>query len=180
MDCKTGKRKIWLFVAILSLWGAAAAAETYTAGSIEISSPWARATPKGAMVGGAYMSITNKGSDADRLTGGSTPVANKVEVHQMSMANGIMSMRPVEGGLEIKPGQTVELNPQSSHLMLIGLKQPLMKGQHLKATLEFAKAGKVDVEYEVESIGAQGPAAAPPASAGKEKMDPAMDHMQMH
>lgn len=150
-----------------------AAAQTYTIGSIEISNPWARATPKGASVGGAYMSITNKGSEPDRLTGGSSSVAAKFEVHEMSMANGVMTMRPVAGGLEIKPGQTVVLNPGSFHIMMFGLKQPLTQGEHVKATLEFAKAGKVDVEYPVESIGAQGPGAA--SMPGM----PGMDHGSM-
>jgi copper(I)-binding protein len=170
-----------VLAAALSLGaGAVAAAETYTVGSIEISNPWARATPKGATVGGGYMTITNKGADADRLTGGSTPVASQMQVHRMTMDKGVMIMRPVEGGLEIKPGQTVELNPESFHIMLIGLKQPLAKGQHVKATLEFAKAGKVDIEYVVESIGAQGPAGPAPASAGQAGMDPGTGHMNMN
>jgi copper(I)-binding protein len=173
MNHKTWNHKIWLFAVLLSLSAGAAVAETYTAGSIEIVNPWARATPKGASVGGAYMTITNKGPEADRLIGISSPIANQLEVHQMVMDKGVMSMRPVQGGLEIKPGQTVELKPQSFHLMLMGLKQPLAKGERVKATLEFAKAGKLDLEYVVESMGAQGPSGAAPAG-----MDHgAMQHM---
>jgi periplasmic copper chaperone A len=173
---KYWNHKIWLLAAILSLSGGAAAAETYAAGSIEVANPWARATPKGASIGGAYMTITNKGPEADRLTSISSPVAGKLEVHQMSMDKGVMSMRPVAGGLEIKPGQTVVLNPESFHLMLIGLKQPLVQGERVKATLDFAKAGKLDLEYVVESMGAQGPSQA----AAPGGMDHgAMDHMHM-
>jgi periplasmic copper chaperone A len=157
------KHETLLLAAVLSLWGGAAAAETYTAGSIEIGNPWARATPKGASIGGAYMIITNKGADTDRLIGGSSPIANQFEVHQMAMDKGVMSMRPVQGGLEIKPGQTIVLKPESIHIMLIGLKQPLVKGQRIKATLDFAKAGKVDLEYVVEPIGAPAPSGAAPA-----------------
>lgn len=160
-----------LLTAILCL-ASGAAAQTYTVGSIEITNPWARATPKGAPVGGAYMTITNKGSEPDRLTGITSPVAAKLEVHEMSMANGVMSMRPVPGGLEIKPGETVVLNPSSFHIMMTGLKHPLTQGEHVKATLEFARAGKLDVEYAVQSMGAQGPSAAP---AGM----PGMDHGTM-
>jgi copper(I)-binding protein len=109
------------------------------------------------------MTITNKGPEADRLIGASSPVASQSGVHQMVMDKGVMSMRPVQGGLEIKPGQTVELKPQSIHLMLMGLKQPLVLGERMKATLEFAKAGKLDLEYVVESMGAQGPSGAAPA-----------------
>jgi len=150
-------RPLWLAAGLLTLLGGAAVAETYKVGAIEIADPWARATPRGASVGGAYMTITNHGTEADRLTGASTPAADRAEVHQMLMENGVMTMRPVEGGLEIKPGGTVTLKPQSSHLMLMGLKQPLTQGARMKATLDFAKAGKVELEYVVESIGAQGP-----------------------
>jgi periplasmic copper chaperone A len=170
-------RQSLLLAATLAVLAGAAAAETYTAGSIEVSNPWARATPKGAQVGGAYMTITNKGTEADRLLGGSSTVASKIEVHQMSMDNGVMMMRPVAGGLEIKPGQTVELKPDSLHLMLMGLKQPLMQGQHLKATLEFAKAGKVEVDYAVEAMGAQGPSAGTSGTGhGAMPGMPGMDH----
>jgi periplasmic copper chaperone A len=158
-------------LAVLWLWGGAAAAETYTLGSIEVGDPWARATPKGASVGGAYMTVTNKGTEADRLVGVFSPIAGRLEVHQMAMDKGIMSMRPVQGGLEIKPGQTVVLNPESSHIMLMGLKQPLAQGARLKATLEFARAGKLDLEYVVESMGAQGPGGAAPAGMNHGAMD---------
>ena len=165
-------RKSWIWLlAILSLWGGAAAAETYTVGAIEIGNPWARATPKGAPVGGAYMTITNKGAEADRLIGISSPVASKLEVHQMTMDKGVMSMRPVPGGLEIKPGQTVMLNPESFHVMLMGLKQPLTQGERIKATLDFAKAGKLDLEFVVESMGAQAPSGAAPAAMDHGAMD---------
>jgi copper(I)-binding protein len=190
--CKASNLAMGLLATILALSGitlsgGAVRAENYTVGSIEIGNPWARATPKGAPVGGAYMTITNKGTEADRLVGASSPVASKAEVHQMSMDNGVMTMRPVPGGLEIKPGQTVVLNPDSFHLMLMGLKQPLAQGEHMKATLDFAKAGKLDVEFVVESIGAQGPSAAMPAGMDHGTMDHgAMDQgkmnpaMQMH
>jgi hypothetical protein len=132
-----------------------AQAEDVTAGSLKISAPWARATPKGASVGGGYMKITNSGTAPDRLIGGTTDVASSFEVHEMSMDNGVMKMRPVTGGLEIKPGQTVELKPGGYHVMLMGLKEQLVQGQHFKATLEFAKAGKVDVDFAIEGVGAQ-------------------------
>jgi hypothetical protein len=170
MRHKIWNHKIWLVAAALALSGGAAGAQTYTIGAIEIGNPWARATPKGAAVAGAYMTITNKGAEADRLMSVSSPVAAQAAVHQMSMDKGVMSMRPVQDGLEIKPGQTVVFNPDSFHIMLMGLKQPLKQGERVKATLDFAKAGKIDLEYVVESIGAQGPSGAAPA---------AMDHGAM-
>ena len=109
-----------VFGVTLSLWASAALAENFTVGSIQIGNPWTRATPKGSMVAGGYMTITNKGAAPDRLVGGSTSAAGRFEVHRMAMENGVMKMRPVEGGLEIKPGETVELKPGSFHVMLMG------------------------------------------------------------
>jgi periplasmic copper chaperone A len=133
---------------------AVASAQEYKAGSIEVDQPWSSATPRGASVGAGYMTIKNTGTEPDRLTGVSTPVAGKVEIHEMTMNNGVMTMRPVPSGLEIKPGQTVELKPSSFHLMLMGLKGPIQQGKPFQATLMFAKAGPVAVEFAVEPLGA--------------------------
>jgi copper(I)-binding protein len=149
-----------VLLAALSLVASFAAAENFSAGSIEINNPWIRATPRGAAVAGAYMTIVNKGAEAERLIGGSIPGVSRFEVHQMVMDGDVAKMRPVEGGLEIKPGQSTALGPNSFHVMLIGLKQPFQQGQHVKGTLEFQKAGKVDVEFTVESMGATGPSQA--------------------
>jgi copper(I)-binding protein len=143
-----------------------AAAQGNAVGSIEISASWTRATPRGADVAGAYMTITNKGAEADRLIGGSIPGVSRFEVHSMVVEDGIAKMRPVQGGLEIKPGQSIALKPGSFHVMLIGLKAPLQQGQHLKGTLLFEKAGKVDVEFSVESIGASSGGQSVPAAKG--------------
>ena len=148
-------RPLLLAILAVGLAAAPAGAQEVKAGTLQISTPWARATPKGATVGGAYMKITNNGSEPDRLIGGSSPVAGKFEIHGMSMQGDVMKMRPLQNGIEIKPGQTVELKPGGSHVMLVGLKRPLVKGEEVKATLEFQKAGKVDVSYAVSSIGAQ-------------------------
>ena len=125
-----------------------------TVGSLKISAPWARATPKGAGVGGGYMTITNAGNAPDRLIGGTTGISRSLEIHEMSMDNGVMKMRMLPNGLDIKPGQTVTFKPGSYHVMFMGLKQQLVQGHHFKATLQFEKAGKVDVDFAVEGIGA--------------------------
>jgi hypothetical protein len=159
-------RTAFILAIALSTWAGYAIAEDYTVGTIEIDNPWTRATPKGATVAGAYMTIKNKGNAPDRLVGGSVAVADKFQVHQMLMEKGIAKMRPVEGGLEIKPGETVALKPGSFHVMLMGLKQPLEKGQKVKGTLQFEKAGKVDIEYAVEAAGASSPGAMSPGMPG--------------
>jgi copper(I)-binding protein len=149
-------RTTFIVAAVLAAWAAMPAqAEDVTIGSLKISAPWARATPKGASVGGGYMKITNTGTAPDRLVGGSTEISRRFEVHEMKMEGGVMKMRPVANGIEIKPGQTVELNPGGYHVMFVELKQQLTQGDHFKVTLEFAKAGKVDVDFSVAGVGAQ-------------------------
>lgn len=149
--------RAWLAAAAFFAAGLvfAAHADDVVAGSLKISAPWARATPKGASVGGGYLTITNTGTAPDRLIDGSTNVAGRAEVHQMSMDNGVMKMRPVSGGVEIKPGQTVKFDPAGYHLMFVGLKEPFVRGKHVEATLQFEKAGKIAVDFIVEGIGAQ-------------------------
>jgi copper(I)-binding protein len=137
------------------LFTAPALAHDYNVGQLHIGHPWSRATPKGAPVGGGYLTITNNGTTPDRLVGGSTDVAKEFELHKMSNENGVMKMRPVEGGLEIKPGETVTLKPSGYHIMFGGLTKPLKQGERVPATLDFAKAGKVQVEFTVESMGAR-------------------------
>jgi hypothetical protein len=143
-----------LAVAFLSVQPGPALAENFTIGGLEIDNPWTRATPRGSPVAGAYMTIVNKGTGPDRLIGGSMVGASQFQVHQMIEEAGVARMRPVEGGLEIKPGQTVELRPSGYHIMVMGLQQPLQQGQPVKGTLMFEKAGKVDIEFAVLPLGA--------------------------
>ena len=142
------------FALAACLLATGALAQQYKLGSLEIDHPWSRATPKGAKTGAGYVSIKNTGSTADRLLGGSFADAGKIEIHQMTMDQGVMKMRPVAGGVEIKPGETLELKPDGLHLMFIDLKQPLKKGEQVDGTLEFEKSGKVQVQFTVEGIGA--------------------------
>jgi periplasmic copper chaperone A len=144
----------FVFAAAFALALTPAHAGDYKAGSLDISNPWSRATPKGASVAAGYMTIKNTGSTPDRLIEGSSDVASKFELHEMKMENGVAKMRPVKGGLEIKPGETVELKPGSFHVMFVGLKKPLGAGDHFKATLVFEKAGPVSVDYDVRAMGA--------------------------
>lgn len=141
-----------------------AQAADYDVGAMHIAQPWARATPKGASSGAAYMTITNSGTAPDRLSCVASDASAQCQLHTMSMEAGVMKMRPVEGGLEIKPGETVTLKPGGLHLMLMELKHPLQQGNMVKATLKFEKAGTVDVEYPIAAIGAAAPGV--PAGGG--------------
>jgi copper(I)-binding protein len=137
------------------LVAAVASAEDVKLGPLEISHPWARATPKGASVGGGYVTVRNAGTSPDRLVGGTLAGAGRVEIHEMSMDGGVMRMREVNGGLQIAPGETVALQPGAFHLMFMGLTSPLEKGKPVKGTLVFEHAGTVEVTYDVEPIGAK-------------------------
>ena len=143
------------FAAAFGLAVTAASAGDYKAGSLDISDPWSRATPKGSSVAAGYMKIKNNGSTPDRLIGGSSDVAAKFEVHEMKIEDGVAKMRPVKGGLEIKPGETVELKPGSFHVMFVDLKKPLSAGDHFMATLAFENAGTVSVDYDVRAMGSE-------------------------
>jgi periplasmic copper chaperone A len=162
------------FAFVTFILAAPVRADDVKAGDLVISQAWSRATPGGAKVGGGYLTVENKGSTPDRLIGGSADIAGKVQVHEMSMNNGVMTMRPVDGGLVIEPGKTVKLTPGGYHLMLLDLKGPLKQGEKLPITLEFEKAGKVSVTFDVRGIGAMGP-----AGPGQMDMKKMPDHSGM-
>lgn len=145
----------FLALLALTLLATAATAHEYKAGDLFIGHPWARATVTGAKIGGGFLTVKNNGAAADRLVAVSVPFADKVEIHESLEEDGVAKMRPVEGGVEIKPGETAELAPGGKHLMFIGLKQPLAKGEKVKGELSFEKAGKVEVEFAVEAAGAK-------------------------
>ncbi|MBX9758606.1 MAG: copper chaperone PCu(A)C [Beijerinckiaceae bacterium] len=136
-----------------------ASGQTYKLGALTITAPWTRATPKGAPVAGGYVRITNTGVQADRLTGGSFELSGGFEVHEMAMEGEVMRMRELKGGIEIKPGETVELKPGGFHLMFTDLKAPVATGKPIKGRLTFEKAGSIDVEFAVAPIGAASPGA---------------------
>ena len=119
------------------------------AGELVLSGAFTRATLPGAKVGGGYLSISNPSKEDDRLLGGSSPAAARVEVHEMKMDGNVMQMRQLKDGLEIPAGGTAELAPGGAHLMLMDIAKPLKQGDMVPVTLEFAKAGKVDVQFMV-------------------------------
>ena len=142
----------YLIAALFALLASAAHGEDYKAGPLVIGQPWTRVTPKNAPVAGGYLKITNTGTTPDRLVGGSAEVAKRFEIHEMKMDGGVMKMRELKDGLEIPPGATVELKPGSYHVMMQNLSHPLTKGDKVKGSLTFEKAGKVDVEFAVEGM----------------------------
>jgi periplasmic copper chaperone A len=149
-------------VAVLTLALVAAGsalAQDYKVGTLQIEQPWTRATPGGAKVAGGFMKITNTGKESDRLIGGSADVAKVFEVHEMAMEGGMMKMRALEKGLEIKPGETIMLKPGSYHVMFIDLNRPIKEGETVSGELQFEKAGKIKLDFKAAPIGSGAPAA---------------------
>lgn len=119
---------------------------------IRVADAWARPT-SGTDVGGVYMTIENTGSGADRLVGLSTDVAESASVHESkSDASGMMSMQPVEGGLEVPANGSVSLKPGGYHVMLMKLKSPLVANGTFKLTLKFQSGKDVTVDVTVKDI----------------------------
>jgi copper(I)-binding protein len=140
--------------ALIMLAGQAAVAEEFKAGEILVEQPWSRATPGGAKVGAGYLAITNGSATPDRLLSATTEVAGRTEIHEMSMNNGMMQMRPLPDGVEVPASGSVALKPGATHLMLLDLKHPLKEGDRFSGILTFEKAGPLDVTFEVRGIGA--------------------------
>lgn len=145
-------RRIGLLVIALAL-GIAGCSREYVVGSIVVSDPWSRATPPGGSVGAGYMKISNHSARAIRLLGGSTDVAEKVEIHAMTVVDGVMRMRPLADGLEIPADGAIELKPSGMHLMLIGLKRALAEGEEVPLTLNFDGHASVLIDLRVEKLG---------------------------
>jgi len=138
-------------VAALSL-ATPLAAQTVKRGELSITDAWSRQTAPGQANGGGFMTIDNRGKRADRLLGGSSPVAAKVEIHTMSMDGGIMRMRSLPDGLAVPAAGRLALKPGGYHIMLIGLKAPLRIGTRVPLTLRFQHGGSVTVQLKVEAI----------------------------
>jgi periplasmic copper chaperone A len=128
-------------------------AHSYKLGDIEIGHPWSRATPPSARVAGGFLIITNNGTTPDRLVSATFAGSATTEVHEMAHEGGVMKMRELPKGLEIKPGQKVELKPGGFHLMFMGLSAGLKENDRLKGVLVFEKAGRIEVEFKVEGLG---------------------------
>jgi periplasmic copper chaperone A len=123
------------------------------ASPIRIEHPWSRASA--VATGVVYLTIANRGPAGDRLVAVASPVAEKAELHSDIDDNGVMKMRPL-AAIEIKPNGKAVLKPGGMHIMLIGLKQPLIEGQSIPLSLSFEKAGKIDITVPVEKAGSAG------------------------
>ena len=129
---------------------APAVAQEFHAGPIAIVHPWTRPTPGTVAPGVGYMVLDNRGPADDRLVSAACPVAETVTMHRTEVRDGIARMLPQEAGIAIPAGGSVRLEPGGYHLMLGGLKAPLVLGRAVPLTLTFEKAGTVTVELRAE------------------------------
>lgn len=148
--------KIAAIFATVACLVASAALAAAPAPAVRIDQAWVRATPPGAPAGAAYLTITNTGKVPDRLLGGAAAGVKRVEIHEMSMAGGVMRMRQLPDGLPIPAGGGVSLKPGGYHIMLIGLDQPLKAGETLPLTLKFEKAGEIVLRAPIKTPPAAG------------------------
>ncbi len=139
----------FVWTAALVLLGAAPPGAVEAAPRVVITSARIRVPPPGAPTAAGYATITNTSDKPDRLLGGSTPAAARLEVHEMSMAGGVMRMRPVVGGLPIGAHQTVALAEGGYHFMLVSPRRRLRPGDRVPATLRFQRIGAVPVTFKV-------------------------------
>ncbi len=136
-------------ILIAALSGSASARQ-YTLGELSIHSPWSRELPAVAPNGAAYFRVDNGGSASAHIVSAHSPIADRAEFHTHDMEGGVMKMRHVQS-VEVPAQGGVAFEPGGMHVMLIGLKQPLVAGERFPLALEFRNAGSVEVEVEVRS-----------------------------
>lgn len=145
----------FLLAGAVAMLLAAGPAAAHKLEGLTVHDAWARERPAGIKVGGVFLTVHNGSAEADTLISGASPIAERVEIHNVAEKDGVMKMFEVEG-IEIPAGSTVELKPGGYHIMLMGLKEPLEKGKTFPLTLEFAHSGKIEVTVEVKDAGAMG------------------------
>jgi periplasmic copper chaperone A len=143
---------IRLFVALCAALIVLAACSAGGRQAVSVSDPMARPSPLESGTGGAFMTLRNGGSQADRLRSAASPAAKVVELHETVDDNGVMRMVPQQDGWEIAPGADLVLKPGGKHLMLIDLRRPLQPGETIEITLTFDKAGQVKVQVPVKAM----------------------------
>jgi copper(I)-binding protein len=129
--------RVWL-----AGWLLAASAAALAADALTVSHAWARATVPGQQVGAVYMNLQS--ADDTQLVKAESPAASVVEIHSMTMTDGVMEMRMLHS-LPLPAGKVVKLEPGGLHLMLFDLKAPLRAGQEITVQLHVSRAGKKEL-----------------------------------
>lgn len=119
--------------------------------SIDVSEAYVRATIPGTKISSAYMTIANHSANDVKLVAVKGAISDRIEIHEHTMADGMMKMRQVES-LLIKSHDTTVLQPSGYHLMIFNLEKPLVPKQTVKLTLIFDDKNEVELELPVQSI----------------------------
>lgn len=130
-------------------------AQEHRLGTMRADKGWTRATPPAAPTGAGYLTLVNEGSEPDRLIGVTSTIARRAEIHSMEMNGDIARMRWLKEGVLLPPRQAVELKPGGIHIMLMELAEPIRQDNPVPVTLEFERAGKLDIHLMVAPIGAR-------------------------
>lgn len=117
------------------------------AAAVQVTGALCRPTPPGRKVTGCYFTMT--ASTDDRLVSLSSEAAGRAQLHESKMENNMMVMYELKEGLALPAGQAVALEPNSRHVMLLGVKEPLKVGDTVPLTLTFASAPAVEIEATV-------------------------------
>lgn len=139
---------------------AALATDDRTVGPLHLEQPWTRVMPEGRAMGGGYLTIRNAGPEADRLVAVSTPRAGRVELHETTIVEDVMRMRPLPDGLPVPAGDSVELKPGGLHIMFLDVETPFVEGERIPVVLTFEKNGEAELGFVVRGGAAQGHGAA--------------------
>jgi copper(I)-binding protein len=134
-----------------------AQAHEHKQGPLTVVHPWSRATAPSQKAGGVFLRVENASDQPDRLIGVESDLSEVTSLHRMIRDGDVMKMRPVEGGIEVPANGHVDLAPGGMHVMLIGLREQLIKETTIPLTLVFERAGRVEIDAVVEAAGARGP-----------------------
>ncbi len=152
--------------AVAAIASVLAQAHEHTKGPLTVVHPWSRATAPSQKAGGVFLKIKNASDQPDRLIGVESDLSEVVSLHAMIRDGDVMKMRPVDGGVEVPANGEAVLAPGGIHVMLIGLREQLIKETTIPLTLIFERAGRIEIDAVVESAGSRGPAGTSAAGEG--------------
>lgn len=122
--------------------------------SVTVADAWARATTPTMRAGAAYLTLSVATGSDELIAATSAGLAEKIELHAISRDGDVVKMRPVTA-IPVSAATPTVLAPGGFHIMLIGLKRPLMEGQSFSLTLTFRDAGKIETQVTIRAPGAE-------------------------
>jgi copper(I)-binding protein len=124
---------------------------------VRFSDAWARETNSGQTSTAAYMILKNEGAGDDRLVSVSAQPPAMAMLHSSESSDAVARMRPLDSGVAVPAGATIELKPGGTHVMVTGLRAPLNVGDTLKLTMRFEKSAEQSVDVRVTPAFGPGP-----------------------